>query len=48
MPVLKELLQGMNAVVFITHTEIRTKDFLDVIFIVVRQNILESDDRMPV
>ncbi len=48
MPVLKELLQSMNAVVFIARTEIRTKDFLDVIFTVVHQDILESEDRMPV
>jgi hypothetical protein len=38
----------MNAAVSIAGTEIRTKDFLDVIFTVVHQNILESEDRMPV
>ncbi len=47
-PILKELLQSVNAAVSIADTEIRTKDFLDVIFTVVRQNILESEDGMPV
>jgi hypothetical protein len=47
-PILKELLQSMNAAVSIAGTEIRTKDFLDVIFTVEHQNILESEDRMPV